>query len=388
MKRNFKKLLTSLAAALLLFPVGALSASAAPEDEGKTEVHPSVHITKTLKNASTESIVLPKLTFNFKVEPQGIEKNGVLEQTTAIPVINDQSVTFTDDDNQKATSANGVSTIHKQTPNLLDGVNFGTEPAVYVYKITETQPAVVDPALGERESIIYSTKTYKLKVYVGRDGVVDGGTVTDEETGEKVDPGPVDPGEGGIIIDANGFNFENIYIKEAGSTDPEPGAEDAGFIVAKTIKGTLAKPDDVFDFILTLGKNELTLAESYELVLPDGTTKPVIPGGEPVGFSLKDGQKAYLKNVPAGVEVTVTETAFKEYTQEVTPVFNGVVQAKGTAEAKGILGEKKNKADYLNTWDKTTPTGIFLNNLPYIALIAAAAGGFALMIVSKRRRRA
>lgn len=387
MKRNFKKLLTSLAAALLLFPVGALSASAAPEDEGKTEVHPSVHITKILKNASTESIVLPKLTFNFKVEPQGIEKNGVIETTTAIPVINDQSVTFTDADNQTATPVNGVSTIHKQTPNLLDDVEFGTEPAVYVYKITETQSAAVDPALGERESIIYSTKTYTLKVYVGRDGVVDGGTVTDEETGEKVDPGPVDPGEGGVIIDANGFNFENIYIKEAGSTDPEPGAENAGFIVAKTTKGNLAKPDDKFEFSLTLGKNELTVKESYELVLSGGATKSVKPG-ETVTFELMNGEKAYLNNVPAGVEVTVTETAFKEYTQEVTPVFNGVEQAKGTAEATGFLGEKKNKADYLNTWDKTTPTGIFLNNLPYIALIAAAAGGFALMIVSKRRRRA
>jgi len=52
------------------------------------------------------------------------------------------------------------------------------------------------------------------------------------------------------------------------------------------------------------------------------------------------------------------------------------------------VSEKKASATVTNTLESTSPTGVIINNLPFIMMIVVAAAGFVAYIAAKRRRSA
>lgn len=359
--------------------------------EETTEASKTVHITKTFITPDPNLVTLPdEFSFNFSVEKAGFYPYGSDEQDSSVtvPDISDQTLTF-NSASDTGTVSNGVKTTYKQTADLLSGLTF-PKAGIYYYTISESKDTVTLTD-SDSESLEYSDATYILKVYVSRDEdgntVIDGGTVENSDN-EKVDPSPTDDVDGGgsnEVISANGFNFTNIYTKDAGSvTPPDTDNTEAGLVITKTIEGDLSNASDEFTYSFTLAKNALVADKTYTLVTPTENIT-VTPGAE-VTFKLKGGEKALLLNVPAGASFNVTETDFGYYTPSNTLLLNSIETGNSSnVTAGGLLGENSNKVDYKNTWNKTTPTGVILNNLPFILLIVLSASGLFAVYVTKKR---
>lgn len=135
-----------------------------------------------------------------------------------------------------------------------------------------------------------------------------------------------------------------------------------------------------------LKSNALVSGKTYILSTPAGNIE--VTPDTPVSFVLKGGEQAALLNVPAGVSFDVTEAEYGYYTPTNKLLLNSIETASASnVTAGGLIGENSNKVDYTNTWEKTTPTGIIMNNLPFIALIVTSLSGLALYYVTKQRRR-
>ncbi|WP_071130553.1 DUF7601 domain-containing protein [Enterococcus timonensis] len=399
----------SLGAAIIILASAsfALTTFAA---EGDTHYTDDIRLTKTFIGPDPALATYPtniKFTFEFTT-PEFFLSNGTQQTGDYTKYeIPDQTLTFTTD---QGTVTNGALTIHQQTENLLKLVDWTGAPAgIYMYRVKETLDTVALPA-DHKTNLTYDTQEYTLRVYVGRDGVGGGtveedvtGTVTDP-TGDKVDPNPVDPtnpGGPGEVESPNGFNFKNIYTVDAGTdptdptdpvdpTDPtDPADPDASWKVTKVVSGSLSAKTDEFKFTVTLNDSDLIVDKAHEYQIVTKNTNSAnaktIKVGEVVTLYLKGDEDAYIKNLPTGVNVSVVESEIGEYTPSLAQKYHGIAGAAGTTSASGILGEKANIVDYTNKWDQTTPTGIIMNNLPYVLMIVVGLGGIAFYVINKRR---
>ena len=189
------------------------------------------------------------------------------------------------------------------------------------------------------------------------------------------------------------FNFKNIYTVTA-SDKPFNGNDPktAPFWISKEVKGQMADNTLDFDYTLDIAANELTAGKDYELNIKrtnDDVDKVKVTPGTPATFKLKHGEIAYFEKIPAGAMVNVKEADTADYDEANEATFNGETPTTGTLEAAGALGTKgDNSVAYTNTQNggNITPTGILLNNFPYIALILAGFAGLAFYIVKKRHQ--
>ena len=133
-------------------------------------------------------------------------------------------------------------------------------------------------------------------------------------------------------------------------------------------------------------------------------------GSEPVectaetakAFTLADREQLVFSNLPVGTTYVVKELEASDgYTPSVTVVenktttlTNKTVAQEGDAldtlkrdGTKNLVGEYENKVTFTNTRQGgVAPTGILMNNLPFILLVAVAIVAFVSLAVIKRRR--
>lgn len=404
MKQTMKKALGLILVAAMLLAMGitAFAEEKGPVGENETtDKYKSIHVTKELK--FPERVLPAATTFKFAVSVGKHYAYGTETASTdvTVPTISVNDLTFT---SGMGTASGGIVTAHMQSTNLLEGLlgkNAFPKAGIYVYTITETADTVT-LADGTKESLTYNTEgqSYTLRIYVSLDEngdtIVDGGTVEDKD-GNKVNPSPQptepggEPGSAtGEVVSNNGFNFKNVYTKEAGSIDPED--PDTGLHISKTIAGSGADKTKEFGFTILIKDDASTNSKTFTLVTPDGNIT-ITPGTESAVFYLTNEEAAQLKGIQVGATVTVTEAAADPYTASYEYIKNGTKGSAVTATDKKTalstgeqqLGEARNEAAYTNTLDPVTPTGIIINNLPYILLVAIALGGVAMYFVSRRR---
>lgn len=94
--------------------------------------------------------------------------------------------------------------------------------------------------------------------------------------------------------------------------------------------------------------------------------------GEETTFLLKHGDTIHIANLPYGVTYTVTETAVDGYT----------TTKKGDT---GTISAADQAAEFTNDKVGSVDTGVVLNNMPYILVLAVLAAGVAVFIIRKRR---
>ena len=293
---------------------------------------------------------------------------------------------------------------------LSEKITFGTleEAGKYEYNVTETAS---DPAISTtsgHEKLIMSGAEYKMDVYVvekaGKleiDKILVNKTKNDQGTSDS-ETGKVDIGND---LSKNGFNFVNTYAQEAGTgTDPvNPGTDpdvdytnNGSLKVSKTInaqEGT-ASTTDSFSFTATFvfpkGTGVDTLgakAGENKLVLDtDGTYK----------FDLKDGQNMKFTGLPVGTKITVTEAGAANYKASAKVFLNGVEKTPAPAASKynellkavgqEKLGQKKNTVDVTNTYNYVPTTGIIMNTLPYVLMVALCAAALFGFVAFKRKK--
>lgn len=111
-------------------------------------------------------------------------------------------------------------------------------------------------------------------------------------------------------------------------------------------------------------------------------------------FKLKHNQNVKFTGLPVGTKISVTESAAPNYKGSAAVVINGTTQDPVTAtkydEALTVsdksLGQKKNTVDVTNTYDYVPTTGIIMNTLPYVLMIALCGAALIAFVAFKRRR--
>jgi len=271
----------------------------------------------------------------------------------------------------------------------------------YTVKETGAAPAITD---GEHQKMIMSQAEYTMDVYVSNVGnkleisnIIVNKTKDDEGNTAQDTTGKVDISN----TDKNGFNFTNTYVQEAGTgTDPvNPGPDYTTYgslDVSKIIKTDAADTADTnkefeftADFTFPNGTDGTTLGA--KATIGDSTTSIT---GTSHTFRLKHGQNVKFTGLPVGTKISVTESATPNYKGSAEVVINNETK-KAVAETKynealtvsdKTLGQNKNTVDVTNTYNYVPATGIIMNTLPYVLMIALCGAALMAFVAFKRRR--
>lgn len=237
----------------------------------------------------------------------------------------------------------------------------------YTFEVKETAPADKTGTYGWT----VDKTTYYVHVYVAQNGdhsyIVTEGTniIKDNKLDNKVDS----------------INFTNTFTKEAGA-----------FTVTKEVaKDDYAAADTDYEFTATFTKSATSgeAADFVKNITVSGITDYTINNDGTIKFNLKKGETATFKNVPAGVKVDVVEAqATNVDSTKIAITSNGgtATQKDGLDSGEVLLGENANSIVYTNTYQDVTLTGVVTKIVPFVAMIAIAAGAAALYMVSRRRR--
>ena len=290
---------------------------------------------------------------------------------------------------------------------LSQKINFGNLPEVGKYEYTVTESATTDPAItnNKYEKLIMSKAEYKMDVYV----VEKSGGLEIEKilvTKTKNDKGNSDNETGKVDIGndkgSNGFNFTNTYVQEAGTGErpdpenPDPSYTENGALkVSKTIVAPTESIDKsaTFNFTATFAFPEGTDADTLGGVKGNDADVSLTDGA--YTFTLSHGQNMKFTGLPVGTKITVKETGAANYKGSASVVLDGVTAtpvAAGeyhedlTAVTNGKLGQKTNTVDVTNTYNHVPTTGIIMNTLPYVLMIALCGAALFGFVAFKRRR--
>lgn len=235
----------------------------------------------------------------------------------------------------------------------------------YVYTVTESKENPIS-------NVTYDTSSYTLRVYV--------------------------------INGTNGLEIEKITAQGAtGKTDKilftnTYAKNDATLTIEKNTEGDYADKTRKFDFEITFTKSPMSDQTTFTGTI--GAQSVECTAGQTKTFKLADGEQLVFNNLPVGTTYMVKELAATDgYTPKVTVIENQTTtvtnktvqetEALDTLKENGknnLVGENENKVTFTNTYKDVAVTGIVMNNLPFILLVAVAIVAFVSLAVVKRRR--
>lgn len=352
---NKKKLGAFVLAGAMLLGMGTTAFAAEETTTPNVNQNGQVPITKEFEMA--DGLNTPAATFKFTAT----------STTEGAPTATIADVSFTE----------GQAGTLKGEKYVLEGktaISFtGTWPHAgeYVYTVAETQESM--------PNVTYDTSSYTLRVYVinGTNGL-EVEKITAEGTNGKTDK----------------ILFTNTYAKN-----------NATLTIEKKTTGKYANKTQQFDFTIAFTKSptESTLGEFNGTITRKGnnTPEPVNTNNGSYNFKLADGDKLQFTDLPVGTTYVVRELAAPDgYKPSVTVIENETptLTNKTVQEAealdtfkqdgtKNLVGEHENRVTFTNTHQGgVVPTGILMNNLPFILLVAVAIVAFVSLAVIKRRR--
>lgn len=236
----------------------------------------------------------------------------------------------------------------------------------YVYTVTESKENPIS-------NVTYDNTSYRLRVYVinGTNGLE-----IEKITAEKAN------------VKTAKILFTNTYAKN-----------DATLTIEKKTTGKYANKTKEFNFEITFTKSPMSDKRTFTGNI--GSEPVECIAGTPKSFTLADGEQLVFSNLPVGTTYVVKELdALDGYTPSVTVVENRTTTVNRTAAQEGdaldtlkeggkknLVGEYENRVTFTNTHQGgVVPTGILMNNLPFILLVAVAIVAFVSLAVIKRRR--
>lgn len=345
---------------------------------------------KKVLNLPAEGVTTPAETFTFKFTAHS--KNNDETKASDLPAVSDVTIAYETTESTDNDDTKGGKQLIKESTDALASVQW-EESGQFTYKVIETA--------GTTKDMTYSKASYLVSVFVGKteDGkgyevkdlqimklTDDAGTDIEKPKKEGYKPGTDDDKKG------NNFAFENNYDKEDGNENPGGGSDitnddKKGFALRKTVDD---KSNDDFKFKLTVvkpvGSNSAADATfTYKIVNKNG-----IAGDEQTGtygtavedIILKHNERLVFTKVLLGSKVTVEETDSGRYEGSVSSsMFNGTDANKANS---GIIGDQAG-GNFVEFENKTqTATGLLVDNLPFIALVAVAGAGIAFFIKGKK----
>lgn len=295
---------------------------------------------------------------------------------------------------------------------LSQKIDFGnpTEAGKYEYTVKEGASSPVVPISNEHDKLIMSQAEYTMDVYVQETAsgfeikkIIVNKVKDDEGNGVT---GKVDIGGN---VGSNGFNFTNTYAQEAGTgTDPtNPGTDpDDDYtkygslnvskkVILNTTDATASIPTEKFDFTVKFEFPKGTDKKTLGGVKDKDGNEVTITNGETT-FQLAHNENMKFTGLPVGTTITVTEKAKANYKASAKVTLNGVAQTPDVAASKynapltpvdqKKLGQNKNTVDVTNRYNNVPTTGIIMNTLPYVLMIALCGAALFGFVAFKRRR--
>ena len=404
-KTFFKKLVTASIAVVTALSVFRGVPTFADDSDVATakangETSAKVSINKVLNIA--EGITTPEATFTFTFTPKtGTSSNGAPYETIS-------------DSNGKIAAKNVVysksdllqpnqTSIKKDTGNIFESVTY-THAGEYVYTVAETQNVGWAQILKNSvpiDSMTYDNRSYEMHVIVKNkqsSGVYISSVyfklVSTSSTAK------VKPSEKGELYKYD--LFVNTYRKNAGKiTNPNeptpnkpkpenfnPGAK--SLVIKKLVEGDSADKTKDFTFKLTFTK--ASTDDQGTFVGQVGSTSYTFENGKEKTITLHHDQSLVFDNLPAGTRYKLVESGSQGYKATASYNENGVIRNQtGTASADFtqtsiLVGEKTNDNTITNSLPNVTPTGLLIDNLPFILMIGLGLAGF--VVLSKKRRQA
>lgn len=374
------------------------------------------YLTKTLQ--MPEGTTTPDADFTFDFQ----EKTGDGLQTGADETKLEDTLEFDGETGQ--TGTDGIKKVVKN----YDFANVAafTKAGRYQFDVVETENTNAAIDADTAQTLKYSKEKYLVTIDVANKADGSGLYIrniavqkynTDGTLGAKVNPTVPTGGEG------SDFNYTNTYVKNLPTnpdggdpTDPDnPSKDNTGLFVEKEVKGLNdADPSDAdkaaqFTFTVKVTAPSLSDKTSYKAKVvdtnatdktaavdvtttaaKDSTTKELtFTSGTEATVVLKHGYRLVFEDLDVGAKYEVAETADAGYSTKYVKTENGTAAqaAEGLAIAETKITEGKDSAEYVNTnKNSDTPTGILINNLPYIALALVAIGGLVAYVVVRRRQ--
>lgn len=319
-----KKLFSLVLSLVLVLSVCTAAFASTPEP--KYDVQPTISKTYQVNNGTA-----PGERFNFSFEGVSYTNTaGEVVSKPSIPNIEDVSILF------DATS----ETTTKTTTLDIDPADY--QLGVYKYRVTEDA--------GYEAGVIYNTYEYYLVLTIVRDDNSNKHFVSafhyESLTGEKKD-------EAGYI---------NTY--------------DSGKLtVTKHIAGNMADMDKKFTFTITFNPGEKTWDKNTADITGNGTWGV---DSNTYTVELGNGDSVVFDNLPAGVTYTVTENK-ENYT---------LSDETYSDTTKTISANDEDTVDFTNTLTNRIDTGISMDSMPYILMLAAAVAGMVVFFAKKRSHNA
>lgn len=339
---KLKKFFAGVLAAAMMLTVGATAAFAEEEAAPITSV--DVKKVYTLDGAG----ISPMETFTFDIARKEVSNagTGVINENMPVPSIGSAAYTVTDGAKADGNSKNVTIDFTKDGQLIYNAVG------VYDYTVSENA--------GKTLGVAYDTKTYTMRV-----------VVVNGETRGTYKINSVQFIDSVTKQKANTVSFENTYSANTLS-------------VSKNVTGALGDKAKDFQFHVSFTngtEKTWTNAITVKKTAQDGTNSTIILG-EDGGFTLKDGETVVFENVPADLTYTVSEDNYT--TDGYTTKLND--EEKRDSGNVTMTAAAASYAFENSKGSGTIETGVILDNVPYIALLAIVAiGGVALML-NKRRR--
>ncbi len=394
--KTVKSLLAVILVLTLVLSLG-LPAIAVEEPPMNT----AVYISKDLKIGS--GTTTPDATFIFTFAPNADASKGLKDGDKFVEIAA-RSLNF-----KGVADAGDNEVITLVTDDILAGLEF-PHAGQWAYTVKETSGTYT---VNEKETMIYDATEYILRIYVinGENGTeIKGATIEKIENGENgeiistkvvsTDDGTdggknttdannsTEKGENSANCD-NGFRFTNKYTKIGGGEDDDDGKTNS-IVISNDVTGAFGDKTKEFDYVLNVTNTTASEETTFTYVLTKDGESTTLTGtyGEDIAFSLADGDTLIVKDIPVGATYTIDAAGDPDFTLSAVVDTKDFSSAKGEDLAvNGKVSEAGSTAAFTSDYDDSLipDTGIMINNLPFVMLIAASGLCLCVFFVSKKR---
>ena len=177
------------------------------------------------------------------------------------------------------------------------------------------------------------------------------------------------------------FDFDEDTIAEDTTFYAKYVPASANLTISKTVTGKLGDTNKAFTFTITKADGTAANITNTNIEISEADRAKVKWKGNGQ-FTLKDGASITFKNLPSG-EYKVIEDSYTHY--ETSYVVDSKTPENGQ-EARVTIGTDAKTLAFTNHCTLFPDTGVLLDTLPYIVILAVVAGGVALLMLRKHRK--
>lgn len=179
------------------------------------------------------------------------------------------------------------------------------------------------------------------------------------------------------------FNFTEDTISADTTFYAKYVPASANLTVTKTVTGKLGDTNKAFTFTITKADGTAANITDTNIEISEADRAKVEWKGNGQ-FTLKDGASIIFKNLPSGQYKVVEDNYSGEKYETSYVVDSG--SPENRREASVTIGTDAKTLAFTNHCTLFPDTGVLLDTLPYIVILAVVAGGVALLMLRKHRK--